>query len=138
MRTHHVIAHSVEDARLALRAAAQQGDQVVLLSADGAALYAGAAWFRELQNLLAAEFPGVLVDAILDCGAAPGAALGALRCGVKSISLEASPDVLAKIASIADQLGARLVAKPTEPALEPANSADPEFAVKRWFANEEL
>ena len=87
MRTHHVIAHSVEDARLALRAAAQQGDRVVLLSAEGAALYAGAAWFRELQSLLAAEFPGVLVDAILDCGAAPGAALGALRCGVKTISL---------------------------------------------------
>ncbi len=138
MRTHTVIVHGIDGARLALTASAERGDKVVLLSAEGAALYAGPAWFRELRILLEAEFPEVIADAILDCGNAPGAALAALRCGVKTISLDATPAVLAKISAIADQHGARLVERPAEPALDMATQSNPEAAIAHWFAKEEL
>ena len=138
MVTHHVIVHGIEHARLALAEAQRRGDQVILLSAQGAALYAGAAWFRELVALVSAEYPEVLSDAILDCGGAPGLALGALRCGVQTISLEAPALTRDKVAAVAQQVGARLVPRPTCKILDLAVCTDARAAIRRWFAQEEL
>ena len=138
MTTHYVIVPGIDHARLALAEAARRADRVVLVSGEGAALYAGAGWFRELVALVSAEYPDVVIGAILDCGDAPGRALGALRAGVQTVTLEASPTVLAKVAAIAQQLDARLVPRPTEPMLDLVSAADPAFAIQRWFAKEEL
>ncbi len=138
MATHHVIVHGIEHARLALAEAQRRGDQVVIHSAGGAALYAGAAWFRELEALVSAEYPEVLHEAILDCGEAPGIALGALRCGVRTISLKAPAEVRDKVAAVAQQVGARLVPRPTCQVLDLAAQTDTRTAIRRWFAKEEL
>ncbi len=136
MATHYVVVHGIDHARLALAEAARRGDRVVLVSAEGAALYAGAGWFRELVAVASAEYPGVLIGAILDCGDAPGTALGALRAGVQTITLEAPPPVLDKVAAIAEELDARLVPRPVEPMLDLVSAADPASAIQRWFAKD--
>ncbi len=138
MTTHYVIVHDIIHAAQALAEAARRGDHVVLVSAEGAALYAGAGWFRELVALASAKYPDVVIDAMLDCGDAPGAALGALRAGVQTVTLEAPASVLDKVAAIAEQLGARLVSRPTEPMLDLGSAADPARAIQRWYAREEL
>lgn len=138
MTTHYVIVLGIDHALLVSAEAARYGDRVVLVSAEGAALYAGASWFRELVALTSAKYPNVVAGALLDCGDAPGAALGALRAGVQTITLDAPAPVRDKVAAIAEELGARLVPRPTEPMLDLASAADPAMAIQRWFAEEEL
>jgi len=74
-----VIVHGLKDAHdvLALRR------PVVLLSAPGAALFAGCLWWREV---VAACDAHAAID-VLDCADASGLALGALRSGVNRLVL---------------------------------------------------
>jgi hypothetical protein len=81
-----VIVHGLGDARLAL----SQGSPVTLLSAPGAALYAGCGWWRALVRQARAAFPAVPGADILDCGDGAGQALAALRVGQQFLVL--SPD----------------------------------------------
>ncbi len=48
------------------------------------------------------------ITGVLDCGAEPGVALGALRRGVKFISVDLSDTIQAKISEIAEQHGATI------------------------------
>lgn len=90
-----IIIHDHAQARTAQAIAAELGVAVTLQSPDGAAASLGSTYFRGL-------------DVVLDCGDAPGHALAALRAGVKRIRLRAAPEVLARVADIAGQLGADL------------------------------
>jgi hypothetical protein len=76
-----VIVHGVEHARAALA----PGLPVTLLSAPGAAIYAGVGWWRAMV----AEAAGAATPPpdILDCADAPGRALEALRHGQKLLIL---------------------------------------------------
>jgi len=97
------------DARLALSI----GLPVALLSAPGAALYAGCGWWRALVRHAQAEFPTVPVADILDCGDGAGQALAALRIGQQLLVL--SPRALgwnAVAAIAAERGGAALEAPP--------------------------
>jgi hypothetical protein len=69
-----------------LRTALAPGLPVTLLSAPGAALYAGGLWWREL--LAVAEYAG---PALLDCGPAPGRAWEALKLGLRGVVLTPCP-----------------------------------------------
>jgi hypothetical protein len=73
-----VIVHGLADARAALAS----GLPVTLLSAPGAALFAGCLWWREVVATARTDFPGTEVTDILDCADASGMAMGALRSGV--------------------------------------------------------
>ena len=72
-----VIVHGAADVLLAVAA----GRPVTLLSAPGAASYAGCAWWRALVTRARAAAPDLPVADILDCGDASGHALAALRIG---------------------------------------------------------
>lgn len=87
------------------RAALAGSGPVILVGEPG---LAGIGWWRELLTLLRAEYPDRAFEAVLDCGAAPGLALAALRAGIRWIEVEASPDLLAKLQAIAEQTGARI------------------------------
>ena len=76
-----ITVHSLDQARAALAAAAALDRPVTLVSAPGAAGYAGVAWFRKVVDLAAADQPGVTVTAVLDCADKPGLVLAALRQG---------------------------------------------------------
>jgi hypothetical protein len=100
-----VVVHGLADIRTAL----QPGLSVTLLSAPGAALYAGAGWWRALMATAEAEAPGRELIDILDCADAAGRALEALRAGQSLLVLLACPG-RTDIATIACSLGAHLLA----------------------------
>jgi hypothetical protein len=100
-----VVVHSLADARIALSA----GLPVTLLSASGAALYAGCLWWRELAGALRREHPEAAFDDILDCADATGRALAALRIGQTAIVLWPESPGFAVVAGIAAGLGAEVL-----------------------------
>jgi hypothetical protein len=109
-----VVVHGAEHARLAMAAAATHGRAVRLLSAPGAAGYGGAGWF-----LACCAEAGGQALAVLDCGAAPGRALQAIRAGLPAIVFTGPQKLADTLAPIAAQAGCTLLrARP--PALDMA------------------
>ncbi len=102
-----VIVHGLPD----LHAALAPGLPVTLLSAPGAALYAGGLWWREV--LAAADYTG---PALLDCGPAPGRAWEALKLGLPGAILAPCP-AWDQVADYAATQGALLLPAPP-PALD--------------------
>lgn len=96
-----VTIHGLYQARMALR----PGLPVVLISAPGAALYAGCGWWGGLIVAARAEFPGDWRD-VLDCADAPGFAMAALRMGLKALVLDAACPGYPAVAAVAEGLGA--------------------------------
>jgi hypothetical protein len=99
---------SIEDARAALREARATGSAVTLASLPAAGCSTGPGWFAALVDILRSEFPEVAFDAVLDCADEPGAALGALRAGVKRVRFAGRPEAAARLADIARQRGAAI------------------------------
>ncbi len=105
-----VIVHGLEDARAALA----PGRPVTLLSARGAALYAGCGWWQAMVEAARAEFPATDADDILDCADAPGRAIEALRLGLRSLVLDADCPAFPTVERVAAELGAQVL--PAAPA----------------------
>ncbi|MEK7821345.1 MAG: hypothetical protein AAB543_09565 [Pseudomonadota bacterium] len=122
------VVHDLEQAKAALKAARERGLCVLLVSAKGAAATLGPAVWREMIAAAEKAEPGALAAAILDCGNDPGFALAALREGVKAIRVGARPEVRAKLADIAGQRGATLMADRPDPVCD--LSAAPDFLAK--------
>jgi hypothetical protein len=105
-----VIVHGRADAVAALAKAAAEGTPVTLLSAPGAALYAGCGWWRALIESARAEFPNVACIDVLDCADATGHALAALRIGVSRLVLWPEAPGRDAVVSIAESLGGFVLA----------------------------
>jgi hypothetical protein len=108
---HVAVVHSLADARAALAAGQAAGVPVVLVSPPDAAAYMGVGFFWALVEAARAEFAGVAAAAVMDCGAAPGFALSALRTGFKAVVLRGDPRPRARVAAIARELGAEVLAR---------------------------
>jgi hypothetical protein len=100
-----VVVHGLADARTVLAL----GAPVTLLSAEGAALYAGCGWWRALISRACGEHPDIPIDDILDCADAPGLALGALRIGQRRIVLDPVAPGWSSVAAIAASLGGEVL-----------------------------
>jgi hypothetical protein len=96
-----VIVHGLADAKAALTF----GVPVTLLSAPGAAIFAGCLWWREMVAAARADFPEVQAVDILDCADASGAAMGALRSGLCRLVLWPEAPGWAGVAAIAVRQG---------------------------------
>lgn len=81
---------------------------VTLLSAPGAASYAGCGWWRALIAAALARHPGLAIPDILDCADAPGRAVEALSAGCLNVVLHPGP-AWADVAARAAGLGAALL-----------------------------
>ncbi len=103
-----VIVHNLAHARAALSAAGTLGVPVVLISAAGAAAYAGACYFLEFTGRAMAEHPEAKARTVLDCGTEPGLALGALSAGCPAIRYTGPRASRLKIADIAARSRARV------------------------------
>jgi len=124
-----VIIHGLPHAQAALAAARP----VTLLSAPGAGAYAGVGWWRALVAAVVGQAPPhTLADDILDCGAAPGRALEALRAGQRLLVLRAVPGVFADLSERAAAQGATLMPVPP-PALDLAGRANMRL-LAAWLA----
>lgn len=97
-----MVVHGLEHAIAALR----PGRAVTLLSAPGAACYAGCLWWRELVAAARAAIPATPADDILDCGAAPGFAMAALRVGLRKLVLDPDCPGWPAVAAAAATMGA--------------------------------
>jgi len=100
-----VIIHGLPHALAALA----PGRPVTLLSAPGAASYAGCAWWRAVVAAALAAHPGAYAPDALDCGDAPGRALEALSVGCGIVVLHPGP-AWADISGRASSRGALLLA----------------------------
>ncbi|MCW3477425.1 hypothetical protein [Limobrevibacterium gyesilva] len=100
-----IIVHGLDHARTALR----PGLPVTLLSAPGAALYAGCGWWRALVAAARMEFPGTQGTDLLDCGDAPGRAMAALRIGQRGLILDPACPAFPAVAAAAGTLGATVL-----------------------------
>ncbi|HEV2676611.1 MAG TPA: hypothetical protein VGV37_18945 [Aliidongia sp.] len=103
-----IIVHSLAQALVAAEAAAALGKPLTLRSAAGAGSTVGVGWFASLGTILFERHPALDLTLVLDCADEAGTALGALRRGLKAVRVAGSPDVLAKLAALADGYGARL------------------------------
>jgi hypothetical protein len=104
-----VIVHGLEEARAALAAAARAGRPVTLLSAPGAAGYAGLGWWRALVAAARAAVPDAEADDVLDCGELAGLAVEALHAGCPAVVFT-GPDAQAdRLAALAGICGGRLL-----------------------------
>jgi hypothetical protein len=97
-----------------VQAALQPGLPVTLVSAPGAALYAGCGWWRALIGAAHAAYPRTRLCDILDCADAPARALEALRIGQRVLVLRARVPGREEVERIAAGCGARLLAEPPD------------------------
>lgn len=123
-------------ARAALTAAESAGGEgvalpITLLSAPGAAAYAGAGWWRALITTARAAHPTISFIDILDCGIFPGPALAALRLGQTQLVLRARAPLFADIAARAATLGAQIFPE-APPALDLATPGAA-YHLKTWL-----
>jgi len=100
-----VIVHGAPD----LGAVLAVGRPFTLLSAPGAALYAGCAWWRALADAARRRAPGLIAADILDCADAAGRALAALRLGQTHLVLWPTAPGHAAVAATAESCRAVLL-----------------------------
>ena len=112
-----VIVHSLDEATVALAEGQAQGRRVTLLSAPGAALYAGCGWWRALVEAARSRHPDVPCTDILDCADGTGQALAALRVGLTRLVLWPDAPGREAAVAIAESLGGFVlpVAPPADP-----------------------
>ncbi len=100
-----VIVHGLAEADRALA----PGRPVTLLSARGAALYAGCGWWRALAAAARSRHRRTPMRDALDCADAPGHALEALRLGQTLLVLDGTSPAWALVAARAATIGATLL-----------------------------
>ena len=116
-----LVVHGRAQAEWALLVAA--GQPLLLLSAPGAALNAGPGWFKAVLEQAAAAHPGASFTAALDCAAAPGAALAALRAGFKLIIFDLGHPSAPSVLGAAKEVGAEVLG--IRPAVLDLGTLDP-------------
>lgn len=124
--------HSLAHAVAALESAEKAGVSITLLSPPDFAAYGGAGFFNAIVRRARAKVPGAKSCAVLDCGDAPGLALGALRAGTEAVRFGGRPSVRTKMAEIAAAHGARLLAARPR-ALDLLDAADVRAACLAWL-----
>ncbi|WP_395826224.1 hypothetical protein [Elstera sp.] len=106
-----VTVYDLEQARQAATQAEALGVGLTLLSADSAADQVGVAWMATLGRTIRDEFPTLTLYIILDCGAAGGRAMAALRADVDAIVFTGGARSSLSLADQADDLGKGLLAE---------------------------
>lgn len=119
--------HHLEQARAALKAAAEVGCAIQLRSAPGAAGYAGVGYLKALGDQLGH-------DLLIDCGDDAGLVMAALRTGCRRVAFSGSDELACRLGDMAEQLGATLVTAPNLPEVLMLQPEDDATAVlrSRW------
>ncbi|MCB8882470.1 hypothetical protein ACELLULO517_19640 [Acidisoma cellulosilytica] len=127
-----VTIHGLEDGEMVLRLRRP----VTLLSAPGAALYAGAGWWRALIATLRARHPDRVFTDVLDCADAPGRAAEALRAGqTRILFYPENPANVVAVQAMAEACGAEVWTARPEALDLAVRGADRKLAA--WLAGPE-
>ncbi len=124
------LVRSLAEARIALA----PGAPVTLLSARGAAIFAGTLFWQALVGAARAQAGGTVLADILDCADASGRALEALRLGQRVIVLEPVSVGYTDVVERASVLGAAVLAV-RPPALD-CGRRDAERRVGAWLGDD--
>jgi len=103
-----VLVHGLPDTLLAFASAQDSGSPLLLISAPGAAAYAGPGWFLGIVEAASKAHPSVTYTAVLDCDDRAGDVQGALAAGVADVLFVGREDVTVKLRSIAQPRGASI------------------------------
>ena len=122
-----VIVHGLADATHVLAL----GLPVTLLSAPGAAGFAGCLWWRAVVEAARAAHPDTGGMDILDCADAAGAAMAALRSGIPRLVVSDRLAAWPRIAQIAAAQGGFVLAA-APPALDLA-ARDGRYRLRVWL-----
>ena len=96
-----LVIHGIDDALQAVAAARCLDRPVTLISAPGAAAYAGPLWFKALVEQARAAAPDLAVSGVLDCDDDAGHAMAALRAGIEAIVFTGDDAVADKLSAMA-------------------------------------
>lgn len=96
-----VVVHDLAQARATLKAAGALGVEVELVSAPGAAAFAGVGFLAALEAELGAPL-------VADCGPHAGHVMAALRAGLREILFTGEERLRAPLAEMAEAAGGRL------------------------------
>ena len=107
-----VVVHGLSDAVAALAQSAAEGRPVTLLSAPGAALYAGCGWWKALIDAAREAHPNVPCMDILDCADGTGQALAASRIGLSRLVLWPDAPGRAAVVAIVESMGGFVLTAP--------------------------
>jgi fructose/tagatose bisphosphate aldolase len=128
-----IVVHGVGDALAAVAAAREIDAPLTLISAPGAAAYAGPGWFLEIVAQSRAAAPGLAISGVLDCGDHAGHAMAALRAGAEAIVFTGDDGVAGKLSAIARETSAVVhCARP--PAFDPGDAPDNQAACREWLS----
>jgi len=130
-----VIVHTLEQAAQALEAATELDRPIDLQTAPDAIFYAGSLYLLRMFEQAKAYHPGVSARCILDCGEAGAEAVQAMQMGHKHLRSSAPPELRAKLADIAGQLGVEMHDKPYE-TLDLQQVRDTKDACRKWLKGE--
>lgn len=109
MDNDYIIVHTLEQAKDALKEAAESGTSIILQTAPDAIFYAGSLYLLSMFKQAQAAYPNVKSTFILDCGGAGAEVIAAIQDGHKNIKSSAKPEIRAKLKSIAEQNGVNLI-----------------------------
>ncbi len=122
---------SAAEARLAAGIAADLGVALVLVSPRGGAASMGPAMFAAIVAAGREAWPAA--TGLLDCEAAEGHVLHALRVGAEAVIYKGPAEFRDKLSAIA-AAGGRTVTAERPPALVLHRQKDPPAACRRWLA----
>ena len=127
-----IVVHGIDDALAAAAAARRLGLPLTLISAPGAAAYAGPLWFLALVDQARDAAPEVAVTGILDCADHAGHAMAALRAGAEAIVFTGDAAVADKLSALAQATGATVLrARP--PGCDPDAARDKQAAFAEFL-----
>ncbi len=127
-----IIFHDYQHALAALRASEATASHILLLTAAGAANYAGPDFLISIIKDAGDAVPDAKFEAVIDCGDDPGAVMTALRAGWALLLFVGDPEIAQKVESMAAQKNAQFLNRPEE-VLDLLNRPDPDQAVLRWL-----
>jgi len=128
------IIHDLSHALAVGKASMDLNVPVIVRSAPGLATTLGPEAFLAIIEETKRACPDALVLGILDCGDQAGTAIGALRRGVKRISVDPEAPALDKISDIAGQLDAGVVTA-AETALDLLDVDDMDRAIRQHITD---
>lgn len=128
-----VTVHDLEQAKIALTAAAAAGRPVILLSAPATAHAIGPLYFASLVRAARAAVPEVVSASILDCHKAAGRAMAAMRMGFDAVVYVGSPETVEKLSDIGEPYRCEVLTERPE-SLDLHDQSDPDEALRKWFA----
>ncbi|MEX2648714.1 MAG: hypothetical protein WD673_06840 [Alphaproteobacteria bacterium] len=132
LRRRAIVVHGRDDVAVVARLSLELEIPVTLLTAPGAADYAGPDVLLAMVRHGLAEAPESDVEAVIDCADAAGRALAALRAGWTRVLFTGSAETAARLADIAQQCGATLLTERPE-ARDAGGDAIDAVRLRNWL-----